>query len=108
MKAKSSPPMPDPLQGAQMFGDALSEIWKTMQGVNLAPQALSSLQSEYLSSATALWNDSLAALQPATGEAPPPKKPATLLAVSNALRIMSSCLIWRSSSACRFAGGSEK
>ena len=76
MKAKSSPPMPDPLQGAQMFGDALSEIWKTMQGVNLAPQALSSLQSEYLSSATALWNDSLAALQPVTGEAPPPKKPA--------------------------------
>ncbi len=76
MKAKSSPPMPDPLQGAQMFGDALSEIWKTMQGVNLAPQALSSLQAEYLSSATALWNDSLAALQPATGEAPPPKKPA--------------------------------
>ena len=76
VKAKSSSPMPDPLQGAQMMGDALSEIWKTMQGVSLAPQALSSLQSEYLSSATALWNDSLAALQPAAGEASAPKKPA--------------------------------
>jgi len=76
VKAKSSPPIPDPLQGAQMLGDALSEIWKTMQGVSLAPQALSSLQSEYLSSATALWNDSLAAMQPTTGAQPAPKKPA--------------------------------
>ena len=59
-----------------MLGEALSEVWKTMQGVQLAPQALSSLQSEYLSSAAALWNDSLAALQPAAGERQTPKKPA--------------------------------
>ncbi|MFY8085372.1 MAG: PHA/PHB synthase family protein, partial [Rubrivivax sp.] len=57
--------MPDPVQGAQMFGSALSEIWKTMQGVSLAPQALGHLQADYLKSATALWNDSLAALQSA-------------------------------------------
>lgn len=65
MKAKPSPSMPDPVQGAQMFGSALSEIWKTMQGVSLAPQALGHLQADYLKSATALWNDSLAALQSA-------------------------------------------
>jgi len=65
VKAKPSPSMPDPVQGAQMFGSALSEIWKTMQGVSLAPQALGHLQADYLKSATALWNDSLAALQPA-------------------------------------------
>jgi len=74
--AMSPPPLPDPVQGAQMLGDTLSEIWKTLQGVSLAPQALSSLQAEYLSSATALWNDSLAALQPAAGAAPAAKKPA--------------------------------
>ena len=65
MKAKPSPSMPDPVQGAQMFGNALSDIWKTMQGVSLAPEALSHLQADYLKSAAALWNDSLAAFQPA-------------------------------------------
>ena len=75
MKAKSPPSMPDPVQGAQMFGSALSEIWKTMQGVTLAPEALGGLQAEYLKSATALWNDSLAAFQPATaGQAAPGPK----------------------------------
>ncbi len=75
MKAKSPPSMPDPVQGAQMFGNALSEIWKTMQGVTLAPEALGGLQAEYLKSATALWNDSLAAFQPAAAgqSAPGPK-----------------------------------
>ena len=68
--AMSPPPLPDPVQGAQMLGDTLSEIWKTLQGVSLAPQALSSLQAEYLSRATALWNDSLTALQPGAGTAP--------------------------------------
>jgi polyhydroxyalkanoate synthase len=68
--------MPDPVQGAQMFGSALSEIWKTMQGVSLAPEALGHLQADYLKSATALWNDSLAALQPAaTGQAAPAPAP---------------------------------
>ena len=76
MKAKSSPSMPDPLQGVQMFGSALSEIWKSMQGVSLAPEALGNLQAEYLKSATALWNDSLIALQPDSGQAQPTKKPA--------------------------------
>ena len=76
MKAKPSPSMPDPVQGAQMFGNALSEIWKTMQGVSLAPDALGHLQADYLKSATALWNDSLASLQPvATGQAAPAPAP---------------------------------
>jgi len=69
VKAKSTPGMPDPLQGAQMFGSALSEVWKSMQGVSLEPQAWGSLQSEYLQNATALWNDSLSALQPSSGSA---------------------------------------
>ncbi len=76
MKAKSTPSMPDPLQGAQMFGAALADIWKSMQGVSLAPEAMGSLQSEYLKSATALWNDSLSALQPAAAAAEAAKKPA--------------------------------
>lgn len=75
MKAKSPPSMPDPVQGAQMFGNALGEIWKTLQGVSLAPGALGGLQAEYLKSATALWNDSLTALSPSTAgqSAPAPK-----------------------------------
>jgi polyhydroxyalkanoate synthase subunit PhaC len=75
VKAKSPPSMPDPVQGAQMFGNALGEIWKTLQGVSLAPEALGGLQSEYLKSATALWNDSLTALSPAMAgqSAPAPK-----------------------------------
>ena len=69
MKAKSTPGMPNPLQGAQMFGSALAEVWKSMQGVSLEPQVWGSLQSEYLQNATALWNDSLSALQPSSGSA---------------------------------------
>jgi polyhydroxyalkanoate synthase subunit PhaC len=72
VKAKSPPSMPDPVQGAQMFGNALGEIWKTLQGVSLAPEALGGLQSEYLKSATALWNDSLTALSPAMAGQPAP------------------------------------
>ena len=44
---------------AQAFGHAAGEIWKTMQGLTLPLPALSALQTEYLSEATALWNSTL-------------------------------------------------
>jgi polyhydroxyalkanoate synthase len=76
VKAKSTPSMSDPVQGAQMWGTALSEIWKTLQGVSLAPESLGSLQAEYLKSATALWNGSLTSLQPDAATGQVPKAPA--------------------------------
>ena len=75
MIAKSPHRKPDPVQGAQVLGSTLGEIWKTLQGVSLAPDALASLQSDYLKNATALWNDAVAALQPAPVAAQPPKSP---------------------------------
>ncbi len=75
MIAKSPHRKPDPVQGAQVLGSTLGEIWKTLQGVSLAPDALASLQSDYLKNATALWNDAVAALQPAPVAAQPPRFP---------------------------------
>ncbi len=71
MDAKTPPNLPDPLQGAQAMGSAMSELWKSMQGLNLPPQSLAALQSQYLSQATQLWNESLARLNPAAAAAAP-------------------------------------
>ena len=65
MSAKPTLATFDPMQGAQWFGGALSEMWKSMQGLSLAPEAMASLQAAYLSEATELWNRSLAAVHPA-------------------------------------------
>ena len=77
MTAQRTPAAIDPMQGAQWLGSALSEVWKSMQGLSLAPEAMASLQAEYLRDATELWNRSLAAVNPALagGAAPEPAKP---------------------------------
>jgi len=41
---------------AAAFGNAVGEIWKSMQGLSLPLPALSSLQADYLKQATELWN----------------------------------------------------
>ena len=41
---------------AAAFGNALGEIWKSMQGLSLPLPALSALQADYLKEATAMWN----------------------------------------------------
>ena len=71
VSAKPPPSMNDPLQGAQAMGAAMSEMWKSMQGLSVSPQSLSTLQSQYLSEATRLWNDSLARLNPVAGAKTP-------------------------------------
>ena len=71
MNAKTPPNMPDPLQGAQAMGSAMNELWKSMQGLSLPPQSLAALQSQYLSQAAQLWNESLARLNPAAAAAAP-------------------------------------
>ncbi len=44
---------------AQAFGNAVGEIWKSMQGLELPLPALNALQAEYLKEATALWNSAI-------------------------------------------------
>ena len=54
-----------PLAGnpdANAFGAAIGEMWKSMAGLSLPPQALTQLQGEYLKNATDIWNQSLQAL----------------------------------------------
>ena len=48
--------------GAEAFGAALTNIWKSMSDLSLPPQAMSSVQSDYLQQATKLWNESLQAV----------------------------------------------
>lgn len=70
------------------FGAGLGEMWSTLAGLQIPPQALSELQSNYLKQATELWNSSLPALGAgmgamfgaAGGEAAPaaPAKPKSL------------------------------
>jgi polyhydroxyalkanoate synthase len=69
--AKTPPNMSDPLQGAQALSSAMQELWKSMQGLSLPPQGLAALQSQYLSQAAQLWNESLARLNPAAAAAAP-------------------------------------
>jgi len=69
---RPSPAMPDPMQGAQMLGSAMAEIWKSFQGIGLAAEPVSALQADYLKSATALWNDSLSQFGAGAGSAPGP------------------------------------
>ena len=41
---------------AAAFGNAVGEIWKSMQGLSLPLPALSAMQADYLQEASALWN----------------------------------------------------
>ncbi|MBI5720560.1 MAG: class I poly(R)-hydroxyalkanoic acid synthase [Burkholderiales bacterium] len=56
---------------ANAFGAAFGGIWKSMSGLSLPTDRMTSLQGDYLKSATELWNQSLAALQPEARAAAP-------------------------------------
>ncbi|WP_046112351.1 class I poly(R)-hydroxyalkanoic acid synthase [Aquincola tertiaricarbonis] len=57
--AKPTPTLPQPVEGAQAFGHALGEIWKSMSGLKLPADRINQVQSDYLKQATELWNDTL-------------------------------------------------
>ncbi|HSI59289.1 MAG TPA: class I poly(R)-hydroxyalkanoic acid synthase [Ideonella sp.] len=50
----------------------MGEIWKTLSGLSLPPDAMGSLQSDYLKQATSLWNQSLERLAPEADKSPVP------------------------------------
>jgi polyhydroxyalkanoate synthase len=56
--SKNTPHVPH-MAHAQAFGNAVGEIWKSMQGLELPLPALNTLQAEYLKEATALWNSAI-------------------------------------------------
>jgi polyhydroxyalkanoate synthase len=69
MSTKPNPisaPFADP---ANAFGAAFGDMWKSMSGMNLPMQQLAQIQSDYLKSATEVWNRSL---QPFQGDAAKP------------------------------------
>jgi polyhydroxyalkanoate synthase len=49
---------------ARAFGSGIGEIWKAMSGLSLPLPALSSLQQDYLTAATDLWNQTVASADP--------------------------------------------
>jgi polyhydroxyalkanoate synthase subunit PhaC len=49
--------------GVDTMGTAMTGLWKSMSGMSLPMDALAKLQGEYLQQATAMWNNSLTALQ---------------------------------------------
>ena len=55
----------------QAMGAAMTDMWKTVSGLSLPADAMSKLQADYLSQATAMWNNALSL--PAAGA--PPAKP---------------------------------
>jgi len=61
-----------PAEHAQAFGDAVGDIWKSMQGLSMPLPALGALQSDYLKEATAMWNGAVerASREPASTHAP--------------------------------------
>jgi len=71
VSAKTPQPTTDPLQSAQAMGATMSEMWRSLQGLAVPPQNLAALQSQYVTEASRLWNDSLARLNPAGGEPAP-------------------------------------
>jgi polyhydroxyalkanoate synthase subunit PhaC len=53
--SKNSAALPQS-ETAAAFGNAVGEIWKSMQGLSLPLPALNALQADYLKDATDLWN----------------------------------------------------
>ena len=47
----------------QAFSTAMTDMWKTMSGLSLPMDAMAKLQSDYISQATAMWNNTLTAFQ---------------------------------------------
>jgi polyhydroxyalkanoate synthase len=54
------PSFPAATQGAQALGTAVSDMLKSMSGLNLPVQAMTQLQADYLKQATELWNSTMA------------------------------------------------
>ena len=63
MTTKPANTLPDPLQTAQDMGRAMSDTMRTMGGLSVPMATLTQLQSDYMAQATAMWNESLTALQ---------------------------------------------
>ena len=68
-----------PADAGDAFGAALGSIWKSMSGLSLPMERMSSLQGDYVKSATELWNHSLTAFQPGDGKAGAASVPAPRL-----------------------------
>ncbi|GCL61063.1 PHA/PHB synthase family protein [Pseudaquabacterium pictum] len=47
----------------QAFSTAMTDMWKTMSGLSLPMDAMAKLQGDYISQATAMWNNTLTAFQ---------------------------------------------
>ena len=47
----------------QEFGTAMTDMWKSMSGLSVPMDAMAKLQSDYVSQATAMWNNALTAFQ---------------------------------------------
>jgi polyhydroxyalkanoate synthase len=47
----------------QAIGTAMTDMWKTMSGLSLPMDAMAKLQGDYISQATAMWNNTLTAFQ---------------------------------------------
>jgi polyhydroxyalkanoate synthase len=55
---------------AQAFGNAVGEVWKSMQGLSLPLPELKALQAEYVTQATAMWNGAVDHVSRANAPAP--------------------------------------
>jgi polyhydroxyalkanoate synthase subunit PhaC len=67
---------PDPEgRSALELSQAVGDIWKSMAGLSLPPQAVNELQTRYVQQATDLWNQTLARLQGGANGAPVPEVP---------------------------------
>jgi len=63
VKSKQAAPATDAADSARALGSAVGEIWKSMSGLSLPMQAITSLQSDYLKQSTDLWNETLMRMQ---------------------------------------------
>jgi polyhydroxyalkanoate synthase len=64
MTDKTTPEQLAPAGPADAFGAAIGGMLKSMQGLNLPMPQLAQIQSDYVKSATDVWNQSLQRLQP--------------------------------------------
>jgi polyhydroxyalkanoate synthase subunit PhaC len=73
--------LPNADDAARAFTSSAAELWKTLTGVSLPLPKLSLLQSDYLTQATELWNQSLHLLPTGSGAAAStPARPAPSIA----------------------------
>jgi polyhydroxyalkanoate synthase len=72
MKAKPTRGAPQDAAHDPAGGAAAGDIWKSISGLNLPLAPMAQIQSDYLKSATELWNQSLHRLQGEPAAAPAP------------------------------------